>query len=114
MQPQILVFDEPSAQLDPRSRRQLIQLLQQLPLTQLIATHDLDLALELCNRTIVLSQGKIVNDGPTEQILGDRDFLEQHHLESPLCYSRPYCLLEHSPIHTTNGKRFVDHYFINL
>lgn len=47
MQPQILVFDEPSAQLDPRSRRQLIQLLQTLPLTALIATHDLDLALEI-------------------------------------------------------------------
>ncbi|MBW4619182.1 MAG: ATP-binding cassette domain-containing protein [Cyanosarcina radialis HA8281-LM2] len=94
MQPQVLVFDEPSAQLDPRSRRQLIYLLQSLPLTQLIATHDLDLALELCDRTIVLSEGKVVGDGATEQILGDRDFLERHHLESPLSYSRPYCLLE--------------------
>ncbi|MFN5865126.1 MAG: energy-coupling factor ABC transporter ATP-binding protein, partial [Pseudanabaena sp.] len=56
MQPQVLVFDEPSAQLDPRSRRQLIQLLQTLPETQLIATHDLDLVLELCDRTIVLSE----------------------------------------------------------
>lgn len=63
MQLQILVFDEPSAQLDPRSRRQLIELLQTLPLTQLIATHDLDLALEICDRTVVLSQGKVVFDG---------------------------------------------------
>lgn len=97
MQPQVLVFDEPTAQLDPYSRRQLIHLLQQLPLTQLIATHDLDLALELCERTIVLSRGQIVYDGSTEQVLGDRDFLEQHRLELPLSYSRPYCLLEHTP-----------------
>jgi cobalt/nickel transport system ATP-binding protein len=98
MQPQVLVFDEPSAQLDPRSRRQLIDLLQTLPLTQLIATHDLDLALELCTRTIVLSQGKVVKDGLTEQVLSDRDFLEQHHLELPFSYSRPYCLLKDRPL----------------
>lgn len=97
MQPQVLVLDEPSAQLDPRSRRQLIQLLHSLPLTQLIATHDLDLALELCPRTIVLSHGQIVFDGITEQVLSNPDFLEQHALEMPLCYSRPYCLLEHQP-----------------
>jgi cobalt/nickel transport system ATP-binding protein len=98
MQPQILVLDEPSAQLDPRSRRQLINLLDSFPLTQLIATHDLDLALELCDRTIVLSKGKIVKDSPTQMILGDREFLEEHHLELPLSYSRPYCLLQDSPI----------------
>jgi cobalt/nickel transport system ATP-binding protein len=97
MQPQILVFDEPSAQLDPRSRRQLIELLHSLALTQLIATHDLDLALDLCSRTIVLNQGRVVRDGPTEQVLSDCQFLEQHHLELPLSYSRPYCLLEHAP-----------------
>ena len=98
MNPQVLVFDEPSAQLDPRSRRQLINLLQGLPLTQLIATHDLDLALELCDRTVVLSQGQIVFDGKTEQVMSDAEFLEQHALELPLSYSRPYCLLEHAPI----------------
>ena len=97
MHPQILVFDEPSAQLDPRSRRQLIQLLQTLPLTQLIATHDLDLALELCPRTIVLSQGKIVYDGGTEAVMGNPEFLLDHALESPLSYSRPYCLLADAP-----------------
>ncbi|MFN9394641.1 MAG: energy-coupling factor ABC transporter ATP-binding protein [Pseudanabaena sp.] len=84
MQPQVLVFDEPSAQLDPRSRRQLIQLLQTLPETQLIATHDLDLVLELCDRTIVLSEGKVVYDGNTKQVLSDRDFLLAHSLEMPL------------------------------
>ncbi|MFO0211885.1 MAG: energy-coupling factor ABC transporter ATP-binding protein [Pseudanabaena sp.] len=84
MQPQVLVFDEPSAQLDPRSRRQLIQLLQTLPETQLIATHDLDLVLELCDRTIVLSEGKVVYDGNTKQVLSDREFLLAHSLEMPL------------------------------
>jgi len=98
MQPQILVFDEPSAQLDPRSRRQLIELLKSLPLTQLIATHDLDLAMELCDRTIVLSRGQVVYDGQTERILSDAALLEQYALELPLSYSRPYCQLDHAPI----------------
>ena len=97
MQPQVLVLDEPSAQLDPASRRQLIQLLGSLPLTQLIATHDLDMALDLCNSTIVLSRGKVVFSGPTEQVLSNPEFLQHHALESPLCYSRPYCQLEHAP-----------------
>jgi cobalt/nickel transport system ATP-binding protein len=97
MQPQILVLDEPSAQLDPRSRRQLIELLRNFPITQLIATHDLDLALELCDRTIVLNHGLIARDGLTADILSDGDFLAQHHLELPLSYSRPYCSLESAP-----------------
>lgn len=97
MQPQVLVLDEPSAQLDPRSRRQLINLLQGLPLTQLIATHDLDLALELCGRTVVLSQGEVVYDGKTEEVMGNPDFLHQHALESPLSYRRPYCNLVDAP-----------------
>lgn len=99
MNPQVLVFDEPSAQLDPRSRRQLIELLRTLPETQVIATHDLDLALELCDRTIVLSQGQIVFDGLTEVVLADAAFLEQHALERPLSYSRPYCYLQDAPVH---------------
>ena len=97
MKPQILVFDEPSAQLDPRSRRQLIELLQTLPLTQLIATHDLDLALELCHRTIVLSQGQVVFDGQTENVMSNSEFLATHALELPLSYSRPYCHLVDAP-----------------
>jgi cobalt/nickel transport system ATP-binding protein len=97
MQPQVVVLDEPSAQLDPRSRRQLIELLDSLTLTQLIATHDLDLALELCDRTIVLSHGELVFDGKTERIMCDRELLERYSLEPPLSYSRPYCQLEHAP-----------------
>lgn len=98
MQPQILALDEPTAQLDPRSRRQLIDLLKHLPLTQVIATHDLDLALELCDRTVVLNQGKIVFDGATECVMNRQEFLLQHALEPPLSYSRPYCQLEHRPV----------------
>jgi cobalt/nickel transport system ATP-binding protein len=98
MQPQVLVLDEPSAQLDPRSRRQLIDLLASLPLTQLIATHDLDLALELCDRTIVLNQGGIVYDGSTERVMSDPELLAKHALEPPLSYSRPYCQLNHAPV----------------
>ncbi len=94
MHPQVLVLDEPSAQLDPRSRRQLIDLLSTLPLTQFIATHDLDLALELCPRTVVLSQGEIVFDGETERVMSDPEFLKIHALEPPLSYSRPYCRLD--------------------
>jgi cobalt/nickel transport system ATP-binding protein len=97
MQPQVLVLDEPSAQLDPRSRRQLIQLLDSLPLTQLIATHDLDLALELCDRTVVLSRGQVVYDGETERVLSDPELLDRHALESPLSYSRPYCQVADAP-----------------
>lgn len=97
MQPQVLILNEPSAQLDPRCRRELIYLLDSLPLTQLIATHDLDLALELCDRTVVLSQGSIVFDGATERILSDSQLLESYALELPLSYSRPYCQLDHAP-----------------
>lgn len=97
MQPQVLVLDEPSAQLDPRSRRQLIQLLDQLPLTQVIATHDLDLALDLCDRTVVLSRGQIVYDGPTAAVMNNEPFLAQHALEPPLSYARPYCKLVDRP-----------------
>jgi cobalt/nickel transport system ATP-binding protein len=98
MEPQVLVLDEPTAQLDPRSRRQLIHLLSHLRLTQLIATHDLDLALELCDRTVVLNQGTVVYDGPTAAVMSDAEFLAQHALEMPLSYSRPYCCLEDAPV----------------
>lgn len=97
MQPQMLVLDEPSAQLDPRSRRQLIDLLASLSLPQIIATHDLDLALELCDRTIVLSQGEIVYDGSTAAVMSNPEFLERHALEMPLSYSRPYCRCDDRP-----------------
>ncbi|MEL4897046.1 energy-coupling factor ABC transporter ATP-binding protein [Crocosphaera sp. Alani8] len=97
MNPQVLVLDEPSAQLDPHSRRQLINLLHKLPLTLLVATHDLDLAWELCERTIILSKGQVVYDGKTDRIMSNHGFLEQHALEAPLSFSRPYCNLQDRP-----------------
>ncbi|MGI0494389.1 energy-coupling factor ABC transporter ATP-binding protein [Alkalinema pantanalense CENA528] len=98
MQPSVLALDEPSAQLDPRSRRQLIHLLDRLSLTQIIATHDLDLALDLCERTVVLHRGEIVYDGSTAAVMGDPDFLEQYALEVPLSCQRPYCLRSDGPV----------------
>ena len=83
MDPEILVLDEPTAGLDPRARRALINLLQELPQTMLVATHDIRMVSELFPRTIVIDQGRIVSDGPTQEILRDEAFLEEHGLESP-------------------------------
>ena len=84
MEPEILVMDEPSAGLDPRSRRQLAQLLKAFSHTKIIASHDLDLVLELCERTIVLHQGAVMADGPTREIFADSALLATCHLERPL------------------------------
>jgi cobalt/nickel transport system ATP-binding protein len=82
--PSVLVLDEPSANLDPRGRRRLIQLIHGLPSTKLIATHDLELVLELCSRTILLDAGRVVADGPSREVLGDPVLVEAHGLEQPL------------------------------
>lgn len=92
MAPDLLVLDEPSAALDPASRRRLITMLAQLNHTQIIASHDLDLILDLCERTIVLSEGKVVADGPTIEIFADPDLLTRARLEQPLrMQSCPVC-----------------------
>ena len=83
-QPDILVFDEPSTNMDPLNRRRLIQWLQQCNKTILLCTHDLDIALDVCTRCLVLSGGKFVADGPAVDILYNRELLESHHLELPL------------------------------
>lgn len=83
MAPDILVMDEPSAALDPASRRKLITLLAGFKHTKIIATHDLDLILDLCERTIVLSKGRILADGPTLEIFSDEDLLKRSNLEKP-------------------------------
>jgi cobalt/nickel transport system ATP-binding protein len=84
MEPRILVLDEPSAGLDPRARRDLIQLLIDLSdQTMLIATHDMRLVRDLCTRTVVLDGGRVVADGGTQAILYDRALMEQHGLETP-------------------------------
>jgi cobalt/nickel transport system ATP-binding protein len=83
MEPQILVLDEPSAGLDPRARRTLINLLRELPITMLVSTHDMKLVEELFPRTIVMDEGLIVADGKTREILADAKLLEAHGLEKP-------------------------------
>ena len=80
MQPEILALDEPSAGLDPRARRQLIELLRGLPQTCLMATHDMAMAAELCPRAVVLDAGRVVADGPTRTILADTALLTAHGL----------------------------------
>jgi cobalt/nickel transport system ATP-binding protein len=84
MSPDILVMDEPSSSLDPRTRRELITLLRTFEHTKIIATHDLDLAIQLCPRTIVLSEGKVLADGSTSDIFADETILAQSRLEKPL------------------------------
>ncbi len=88
MDPQILVLDEPSAGLDPRGRRQLINLLRDLPLTMLISTHDMLLVQELFPRMIMMDEGQIVADGQTAVLLNDKSLLEAHGLERPVISSQ--------------------------
>ncbi|MER2511185.1 MAG: energy-coupling factor ABC transporter ATP-binding protein, partial [Nitrosomonas ureae] len=83
MNPSLLVLDEPSAGLDPRARRTLINLLRELPITMLVSTHDMTMVKELFPRTIVMDEGKIVADGPTPEILDDEKLLTEHGLEKP-------------------------------
>ncbi len=83
MDPEILILDEPSAGLDPRARRELIQLLARLPQTMLVASHDMHMVAELFQRMIVIDQGQIVADGETQDLLRDERLLEAHGLEAP-------------------------------
>ena len=83
MQPEILVLDEPSSNLDPASRRELADILRGLDVTVLMVTHDLPYALELCPRSVVLSDGLIVADGPTADVLTDEATMRAHRLELP-------------------------------
>lgn len=84
MSPDILVMDEPSDGLDPLARRRLINLLAGFKHTKIIATHDLDMVLDLCERTIIINQGKVIADGPTLAIFQDSRTLAAGHLEPPL------------------------------
>lgn len=83
MDPQILVLDEPTSGFDPAGRREITELLATLDLTQLVVTHDLPFALQVCPRSIILSDGRIVADGPTQELLTDTELLAAHRLELP-------------------------------
>jgi len=82
-QPKILVLDEPTSDLDPRGKRGLIELLKSFPTTKVIASHDLELVYQLCSRTIVLDQGRVVAQGRTSDILSDEKLMLEHGLEKP-------------------------------
>jgi cobalt/nickel transport system ATP-binding protein len=83
MRPQILVLDEPSAGLDPRARRSLINLLRDLPISMLVSTHDLAMVKELFPRMVIMDEGRIVSDGLTMELLDNEELLEAHGLEKP-------------------------------
>ncbi|NTV66705.1 MAG: energy-coupling factor ABC transporter ATP-binding protein [Chlorobaculum sp.] len=84
MKPELLVMDEPTSDLDPRNRRMLIGLVNGLPTTKLTVSHDLDFIWETCQRVCIMNKGKIIADGPTREILSDRELLEANGLELPL------------------------------
>ena len=88
MKPDILVMDEPGSNLDPKSRRQLISLLRGFKHTKVIASHDLDMILDVCERCIIIKDGRIVADGSSEELLVNETLLEENNLELPL--SRQY------------------------
>jgi cobalt/nickel transport system ATP-binding protein len=90
-EPRILVLDEPTSNLDPRGRRELKTLLRRVPATKIIAAHDLELVVELCERAVVLDGGKVVAQGPASEILADEPLMLAHGLE------RPHILLHRHP-----------------
>jgi len=83
MQPQVLVLDEPSSNLDPASRRELADIITGLDVTVLMVTHDLPYALQLCGRSVLLDGGRIVADGSTRDVLADAELMAAHRLELP-------------------------------
>lgn len=90
-QPRVLVLDEPTADLDPRGRRELKALLRQLPVTKVIATHDLELVAEICSRVVVLDRGNVIADGNALELLDNESLMLKHGLE------RPHILRHHHP-----------------
>lgn len=89
MHPELLVLDEPTANLDPKARRRLIDILQTLAVTKIVATHDLPLAYELCDRAVILDRGQVAADGPADIVLLDEELLAAHDLELPYALKKP-------------------------
>jgi cobalt/nickel transport system ATP-binding protein len=83
MKPEVLVLDEPTAGLDPRARRSLINLLDELPMTMLVSTHDMLMVREIFPRMVIMDDGRVVADGPTAELMNDVALLEAHGLERP-------------------------------
>ena len=88
MTPDIILMDEPSISLDPKNRRTLINILNEFDHLKIIASHDLDMVLDTCERTILMADGKIIKDGYTKDILNDKNLLEENNLELPLSLQR--------------------------
>lgn len=97
MGPSVLVMDEPTSNLDPRARRQVVDLIRRFRHTTLIATHDMEMVLELCPRTLVMKDGAIVADGSTAQVFNDLDLLAACGLEQP-CAMRFGYVPERQPV----------------
>jgi len=92
MSPDILLMDEPTSNLDPKARRRLIELLKSFKHTKIIATHDLDMALDLCERTIIIKEGEVAADGDSMDILNNASLLSESNLEKPLRFQGcPVC-----------------------
>ena len=89
MEPEAILMDEPSTALDPVNRRTVIRAINNLTMTKLIASHDLDMILDTCGRVILLSHGEIAADGPADVILRDRALLEANRMELPFCLAGP-------------------------
>ena len=88
MEPEMVIMDEPSTALDPCNRRSVINTINRLPQTKLIASHDLDMILDTCQRVILLSHGRIAADGNADTILRDKEMLEANRMELPFCLQR--------------------------
>ena len=93
MRPKLVVYDEPSASLDMRSRRRLIRFLLGSEETILVASHDLELVLEVCERVVLLDQGRVIADGDPRKLMGDERLMQAHGLE------RPHSLVPHAERH---------------
>jgi cobalt/nickel transport system ATP-binding protein len=97
MHPKLIVYDEPSANLDIRSRRRLICFLKKTPEALLLASHDLELVLEVCDRVVLIDDGAIVSNGDPRELMGDVALMEAHGLE------RPHSLAPHAEPHHDCG-----------